>query len=204
MIHELREYKLKPGKLAEYLGHVDSKVERLRGDRYGRLVAFFRAVSGDIERVMHIWEYDSLNARQDARLQLTKNAGWMSEFIASVWPIIDYQRVTFLEVEDLAPHGPRSGEGLYLLRRCEATTGQAPRASQLLLNTPVEGASTVGRYLAISPDANTALDLVRISSGSPALRCLEAAGQLELALRGQHARSVQIEMLSPVAISLWQ
>lgn len=203
MIHELREYKLKPGRLAEYLDHVDNKVQRLRGNRFGRLVAFFRASSGDTERVIHIWEYDSLNARQDARLQLASNVGWMGEFIASVWPIIEYQKVTFLDVEELTSPVPRSGGEFYLLRRCEAATGQTQRASQLLLHMPVEQGATVGRYLSISPDANTALDLVRIDPEVPAAEFLKTADRLTSAMRGQDVRSVQVEILSPVATSLW-
>lgn len=201
MIHELREYKLKPGKIDEYLDHVDTKVARLRGDRFGRLVGFFRAASGDLERVVHVWEYETLDARQDARVALTKNTGWMAEFIASVWPIIEYQRVTFLEVQEQAMPAAPGGAGGYLMRRCEAATGRALRAAQLLRETPLNGSFTAGRYVSISPDANTALDLLRIDAGSAASRCFEAADQLELALRGESARSVQIDLLRPVAIS---
>lgn len=204
MIHELREYKLKPGKLDEYLDHVHTKVARLRGDEFGRLVAFFVAVSGDVERVIHIWEYASLDARQEARLALARNAGWMNEFIANVWPIIEYQHVTFLEVLAQSTALPFGSGGQYLLRRCEAMTGRTPAASELLNGCAVPNGQVVCRYSSIAPDGNTALDLVRVDGQVSAPRYFEASAQLVATFKGEGIRSIQVDLLQPIPISPFQ
>jgi hypothetical protein len=201
MIHELREYKLKPGTLDAYLGHVHSKVARLRGDDFGRLVAFFVTGSGDLERVIHIWEYESLDARQQARAALTRNAGWINEFIANVWSIIEYQQVTFLEVLEQSTDELLATPGQYFLRRCNAATGRASIASDLMKSCQVVGGMSACRYLSIAPDGNAALDLVRVEAQVPAFHLADANAQLLITFTGQQARSIHIDLLHPVAIS---
>jgi hypothetical protein len=67
MIHELRRYTIKPGKLAEYVEKSGSIGRPIRGDRYGKLLGYWSTELGPLNQVVHLWEFADLAARTTAR-----------------------------------------------------------------------------------------------------------------------------------------
>ena len=63
MIHELRQYQLKPGKLAEYLQHAETIGRPARGNNYGVNHGYWTVEFGALNQVWHIWSYASLDER---------------------------------------------------------------------------------------------------------------------------------------------
>ena len=63
MIHELRRYQIKPGKLADYVEKSGSIGRVVRGDRYGKLLGYWSTELGPLNQVVHLWEYADLAAR---------------------------------------------------------------------------------------------------------------------------------------------
>ena len=74
MIYEVRTYRLKPGTLAE--------CERLFGDalprreEFSSLGAFWHTEIGPLNEIIHVWPYESLERRTEARAQAMQSKAW--------------------------------------------------------------------------------------------------------------------------------
>ncbi len=71
MIHEFRTYDLKAGSTPEFLKRTAEKV----GKRveYSPLVGFFYSEIGELNQVLHIWQYDDLNQRAEIRAKVVED-----------------------------------------------------------------------------------------------------------------------------------
>jgi hypothetical protein len=65
MIYEVRTYTLKPGTVAEF----ESRFEQRHPyrEKYSKLGAFWHTEMGPLNQVIHVWEYEDLNQREEAR-----------------------------------------------------------------------------------------------------------------------------------------
>jgi hypothetical protein len=65
MIYEVRTYTLKPGSVAEF----ESRFEQRHPyrEKYSKLGAFWHTEMGPLNQVIHVWEYEDLNQREEAR-----------------------------------------------------------------------------------------------------------------------------------------
>ena len=76
MIHELRIYTLWPGKVPEFLKLAEERAMVIRGDSYGKCEGYWFSEVGSLNQIAHLWSYEDLNNRADARARLGKNAEW--------------------------------------------------------------------------------------------------------------------------------
>jgi hypothetical protein len=203
MIHELRIYDIAPGALARYIELAETQVPRARGDRFGRLVGFWRAASGSRDRVFHVWEYESLDDRQAGRDALFRERPWLDDFIAHVWPIIVEQRVVFL-----APRGtitkPAAGTShLYELRTTHARTGHPGALADALAGHPAgAGEARVACWTGIAPWPNSVVELFAHPAAAPQVAQVETLVPVPAADGGAAlSRSAHAEWLVPIAIS---
>jgi NIPSNAP len=116
MIHELRRYTTKPGKLAEYVEKSGSIGRPIRGDRYGKLLGYWSTELGPLNQVVHIWEFADLGARAAARAGLATDERWVKEYLPASGPLLDAQENMILTPFDWAPIRPTTGMGLHELR----------------------------------------------------------------------------------------
>ncbi len=65
MIYEVRTYTLRPGTVGEF----ESRFEKRHPfrEKYSKLGAFWHTDFGTLNQVIHVWEYDDLNHRAEAR-----------------------------------------------------------------------------------------------------------------------------------------
>jgi hypothetical protein len=65
MIYEVRTYTLKPGSVPEF----ESRFEQRHPyrEKYSKLGAFWHTEMGPLNQVIHVWEYEDLNQREEAR-----------------------------------------------------------------------------------------------------------------------------------------
>lgn len=125
MIHELRTYTFHPGKLPEYLKLAEEKGRPIRGNDYGVNLGYWTTDIGTLNQIWHLWEYESLDAREALRVKLSKNEAWRNEYTSKIRHLIQKQEIRFLNpaTEFKAP----SGEGhVYELRHYQTQTGKAP------------------------------------------------------------------------------
>ena len=73
MIHELRTYGVKPGRVAEYVEKSGTIGRPIRGDRYGKLLGYWTTELGALNQVVHLWEFADLVERDRLRAELAKN-----------------------------------------------------------------------------------------------------------------------------------
>ena len=116
MIHELRRYTIKPGKLADYVEKSGSVGRAIRGDRYGKLLGYWSTELGPLNQVVHIWEFADLAARTAARAGLAKDERWVKEYLPVSGPLLEAQENMILNPFDWAPVRPTTGMGLHELR----------------------------------------------------------------------------------------
>ena len=106
MIHELRIYTLAQGALREYIELQQALARPIRGDRYGKLLEYWTAMSGESSRVVHLWEYASFEERLRLRAELAANPRWKDEYSPRSHPLIERQEnVILVPVPDWgSPH----------------------------------------------------------------------------------------------------
>ena len=65
MIYEVRTYTLRPGTVSEF----ESRFEKRHPyrEKHSKLGAFWHSDMGPLNQVIHVWEYDDLNHRAEAR-----------------------------------------------------------------------------------------------------------------------------------------
>lgn len=88
MILEQRCYLVRPGKVGEYLKHVEEVGWPVMRAVQGGLVGYFVAETGRLNEVVHLWAYEDLADRARRRARLDENAEWQ-EFLRRVLPLIE-------------------------------------------------------------------------------------------------------------------
>jgi len=116
MIHELRIYTLAQGALREYIELQQALARPIRGDRYGKLLEYWTAMSGESSRVVHLWEYTSFEERLRLRAELAANPRWKDEYSPRSHPLIERQEnVVLVPVPDWhSPHREVSSDSCEL------------------------------------------------------------------------------------------
>ena len=87
MIVEMRSYVLHPGKLGEFMRLMTHEGIGIEQPVLGRLLGFYTSEIGSINKVIHLWGYDSFEERQRRRAQLAAHPEWIA-FTPKVLPLI--------------------------------------------------------------------------------------------------------------------
>ncbi len=74
MIYEVRTYRLKPGTLAECEQRFAEALPQR--EPFSALGAFWHTEIGPLNQIIHVWPYESLQHRTDARSQAIKSGKW--------------------------------------------------------------------------------------------------------------------------------
>ena len=88
MYYELRTYTLDPLKMADWLALYQSHALEVQSEHLGNLVGFFTSEFGDVNQVVHIWAYESLDERIERRAALYRDAQWLERFIPVAFPML--------------------------------------------------------------------------------------------------------------------
>jgi hypothetical protein len=102
MIVEMRSYVLHPGKLAEFLGLMEHDGIAIEQRILGNLLGFYTTEIGELNKVIHLWRYDSFEDRQQRRHQLAQSAEWAA-FVPRVLPLIRDMRNELLQPTSFSP-----------------------------------------------------------------------------------------------------
>jgi hypothetical protein len=162
MIHELRTYTIKPGKLAEYVERSGRVGRPIRGDRYGTLLGYWSTELGPLNQVVHLWEYADLAARATARAALAGDERWVREYLPGSAPLLDAQETVILAPFDWAPFRPVTGMGVYELRTYRLHPGQVgPYAAAMREALPIreKHSAPIGYWLVEIGPLNTIVHL---------------------------------------------
>jgi hypothetical protein len=162
MIHELRRYQVKPGKLSDYVEKSGSIGRPIRGDRYGKLLGYWSTELGPLNQVVHLWEFTDLAARTVARAGLAKDDRWVKEYLPASGPLLEAQENMILTPFDWAPFRPTTGMGLHELRVYRLYPGKVAASSEAMREAlPIreKHSTPVGYWLVEIGPLNTVVHL---------------------------------------------
>lgn len=151
MIHELREYEFLPADWQAYEECYDRVGRAARGDDFGRLLGAWTAREAERVHFVHLWAYESLDARARLRAALAQVPAWSREFIPAVRHLAQRQTLTVLH----PVAGGVSGASHVWLNRLACRAGHAPDVLQALRGDP----DTVGLWSTEFPDPNGVVQL---------------------------------------------
>jgi hypothetical protein len=104
LIYELRTYTLHPGGLGPWLKLYEEKAMPIFGRIEDmRLVGYFRAETGVLNRVMHLWAYPGSAQRERAFQALAADPDWLAEFVVPARPYLASQESTLLSPVAFSP-----------------------------------------------------------------------------------------------------
>lgn len=155
MIYELRTYALRPGGVPAYVELFGAKGLPLLS-RYAALVGYFHVETGGrLNRLVHVWRYESRAHRLAQRAALMAEPAWRTEFLSEAMPHLLEQHSTLLQPAPgsadplawAAAH-PRPGNGtrLYDLQTWQV----APGAVRPFLNLLAQHGPAFARHLDVA------------------------------------------------------
>jgi hypothetical protein len=98
MLFELRAYDLKPGTGPAYLDHF-RKAGIQFVTRHLPLAGYWLTDSGALNRLYHLWVYDSLDERLACRAGLAGDSDWNAGFVPKGFPLIVAQQNRIMQLE---------------------------------------------------------------------------------------------------------
>lgn len=102
MVFELRTYTIKIGGMHDYLTLFET-VGLPIISRYAKLVAHWQAVSGDLNQILHLWSYESLDERARQLYALYQNEEWLTAFIPNALTLVEKQENRLLTPDSFSP-----------------------------------------------------------------------------------------------------
>ena len=102
MIVEERIYTLHPGKVPEMVRLYGEEGLPLQSKYLGRFIAYFTTESGDLNQVVFMWGYDSLDDRAARRERLAKDPAWQ-KYLQKVGPLLVKQENRLLKPTAFSP-----------------------------------------------------------------------------------------------------
>jgi hypothetical protein len=85
-VYEYRYYRVKVGKIGEWISHIMEAMPAR--EKHSRNVALFQSIAGQPNEVSHIWAYESLNHRAEARAAAAADPAWQA-FLAKSGPLLE-------------------------------------------------------------------------------------------------------------------
>ena len=91
MIIEMRTYLLKPAKLKKFLYIYDKEIRETHVSILGNQIGFFYTEFGDLNKVVHLYGYESFEDRNKRRAILAKNKDFLN-YLTKVEDIIVHMK----------------------------------------------------------------------------------------------------------------
>ncbi|MRW84176.1 NIPSNAP family protein [Pseudoduganella sp. FT26W] len=102
MFYEMRTYTLQPGKLKEYLRHFEAEGLPVIS-RYATLVGYWHTEIGELNQLVSIWAYDSLDERSKRRAALYEDQDWLTNFVPKTVHLLLHQESKLLLATSFSP-----------------------------------------------------------------------------------------------------
>lgn len=102
MIYEERDYRIKAGKLAEFVKLYGEFGLSLQKEHLGTFIAYFTSEIGELNHVVALWSYESLNDRMERRKRMLADPRWQ-DYLRKVDGLIDIQSTRILSPVSFSP-----------------------------------------------------------------------------------------------------
>ncbi|XP_027865446.1 protein NipSnap homolog 3A [Xiphophorus couchianus] len=87
--YEFRTYSIRPDQNSVFLKLTNEKIH-LR-TAHSQLIGYWTVEYGGLNKVFHIWQYDSYSQRAAVRAALAQDPSWISEYICKALPLLTAQ-----------------------------------------------------------------------------------------------------------------
>ncbi|XP_053558601.1 protein NipSnap homolog 3A [Bombina bombina] len=87
--YEFRTYTIKPSMMNEFMRLTNENIH-LR-TAYSDLIGYWTVELGGLNKVFHIWKYDSFAHRTEVRTKLFQDKDWLDKYISKAIPMVDKQ-----------------------------------------------------------------------------------------------------------------
>lgn len=102
MIVEERIYTLHPGKVPEMVRLYGGEGLALQQKYLGKFLGYFTAETGNLNQVVFMWGYDSVDDRAARRERMAKDTEWQ-KYLQKVMPLIVTQENRLLRPVEFSP-----------------------------------------------------------------------------------------------------
>jgi len=102
VIIEERIYRIRSGKVAEYLKLVREEGIAIQAPILGGLIGYFVTEVGPLNQVVHMWRYEDLEDRAWRRRNLSQDPSWLA-FIPRLTALIETAENRILLPTDFSP-----------------------------------------------------------------------------------------------------
>lgn len=102
MIVDHRVYALRPGAVAPFLELFEREGLPLYLHYCGKLLGYYTSDSGELNQVIHLWSYESVEDRERRRAALYQDARWTA-FLDAAMPFIIKQESRLLKPTRFSP-----------------------------------------------------------------------------------------------------
>lgn len=102
MIYEERDYRIKAGKLAQFVKLYGEFGLPLQKEHLGTFIAYFTSEIGELNHVVALWSYPSLNDRMERRARMLADPRWQ-DYLGKVDGLIDIQSSRILSPVSYSP-----------------------------------------------------------------------------------------------------
>lgn len=102
MIYEMRTYQIKVGQTQKYMKQFEEKGLPVVS-RYCTLVGYWLIESGLLNRVVHIWAFDSVEHRREAREKWWADPEWTEGYIPLALPFVESQESVLMSAAPFSP-----------------------------------------------------------------------------------------------------
>lgn len=102
MVYEERDYRVKAGKLAQFVGLYEKHGLPIQVELLGKFMGYFTTEIGELNHVVAIWGYDSLDDRQARRDRMMADPRW-HEYLKMVDGLLDVQNTRVLRPVSFSP-----------------------------------------------------------------------------------------------------
>lgn len=102
MIYEIRTYTVKIGKLNPYVKHFE-EVGLPIISKYSKLIGYWYKETGELNQIIHIWEYENSDIRIEKRKALYNDPEWIKKFIPIALPMLLKQESHLMTAANFSP-----------------------------------------------------------------------------------------------------
>ncbi len=88
---EMRTYELKPGTANTYVALYLEEGFEIQKSHLGEPVGYYVSEVGELNQVVHMWRYESLEERTEKRTALFADPAWL-EYVGKIGPMVLHQR----------------------------------------------------------------------------------------------------------------
>jgi hypothetical protein len=102
MIIEERDYRIKPGKIGQFVATYEEHGLPIQKELLGTFLGYFTSEIGDLNHVVALWGYEGLDDRLERRDRMAADPRWHA-YLVMVIDLVEHQETRVLRPTSFSP-----------------------------------------------------------------------------------------------------